>query len=68
MIRQQALIDSFETEQTIDALPKLIATKTEREKPARTLQYLGGELSEMVPATRVMLTRLNASLGLPEAQ
>jgi len=65
MLQEQTLITEFAPEQALEALPKLLKTRKERELASRVVRYIPGALDEMTPHTLETLQRFHKVLDLP---
>ncbi|GAB4523696.1 MAG: TerB family tellurite resistance protein [Roseibium sp.] len=65
MLQEQTLITEFAREEAIEALPRLLRTREERELAARVVRYIPGAIDEMAPHTLETLQRFHKVLGLP---
>jgi len=65
MLQEQTLICEFAPDKAIEALPKLLKTREERELASKVVRYIPGALDEMAPHTLETLQQFHKVLGLP---
>lgn len=64
IIHEQTLVATYDRDRAIDTLPDLLRD-ADAQAAVDTVHYIAGSLSEMEPASRAMLNRFCAVLGLP---